>query len=156
MLYRAVDYLPHSFSAAAINAATAMVLPLQAAFFVPPSSSFVIPLRVKEMLVADVFQYDVRLNFVHWKDTRDPPLLNWKRTPSAVFKTLASGKLQFQPYFVPVCSPAPLIESTVSFAPLVQQLRLEDGQSLITTKASAKVFRLSFPFWPCATSLPPT
>ncbi|OAC98760.1 hypothetical protein MUCCIDRAFT_115001 [Mucor lusitanicus CBS 277.49] len=143
MLYRAIDYLPRSPSSTGINTATAMVLPLQAAFFVPPSSSFEIPLRVKEMVVSDVFQYDARLNFVHWKDTRDPSLLQWKRTPNTIFRALASGKLQFQPYFVPVCSPAPLIDSTVSFAPLVQQFRLEDGQPLITTTASAKAFRLT-------------
>jgi len=143
MLYRAINYLPRSFDAAAINTATAMVLPLQAAFFVPPSSSFVIPLRVKEMVVSDVFQYDARLNFVHWKDTQDPSLLNWKRTPNTIFKALASGKLQFQPYFVPVCSPAPLTDSAISFAPLVQQFRLHDGQPMINAKASAKVFRLT-------------
>jgi hypothetical protein len=143
MLYRAIDYLPRSAEASAVNTATAMVLPLQAAFYVPPSSSFVIPLRVKEMLVSDVFQYDARLNFVHWKDTRDPSLLPWKRTPNAVFRALASGNLQFQPYFRPVCSPAPLIDSTVSFSPLIQQLQLQDGQSLNNVHASAKAFRLS-------------
>ncbi|KAK4512396.1 uncharacterized protein ATC70_003095 [Mucor velutinosus] len=162
MLYRTVDYLPRSFGAAAINTATAMALPLQATFYVPSSSLFVIPLRVKEMLVADVFHYDARLNFVHWKDTRDPSLLNWKRTPTTVFKALASGKLQFQPYFVPVCSPAPLRDSTVSFAPLVRQLRLQGGQALSSTKAFAKIFRKSVlasvlppPLWPCVISLPP-
>ncbi|KAL7334434.1 hypothetical protein PS15p_200061 [Mucor circinelloides] len=66
MLYRAMDYLPRTSGAAPamINTATAIVLPLQAAFFVPSSSSFVVPRRVKEMLVTDVFQYDARLNFV--------------------------------------------------------------------------------------------
>ncbi|KAK4519269.1 uncharacterized protein ATC70_009501 [Mucor velutinosus] len=141
MIYRAVDYLPRSFGSARINTATAMALPLQAAVFVPPSSSFVLPLRVKEMMVADVFQYDSRLNFVHWKDTRDPSLLTWKRTPSTVFKGLATGKLQFQPYFEPVCSPAPLEDSVVSFAPLIEQFRLLDDQPLGNVQASAKAFR---------------
>lgn len=95
LLYRAMDYLPKSYGSARINTATAMVLPLQAAIYVPPSSTFVMPHRVKEMMVADVFQYDARLNFVHWKDTRDQSLLTWKRTPPTVFKGLATGKLQF-------------------------------------------------------------
>jgi len=124
MLYRAVDYLPRTFGAAQINATTAMALPLNADFYVPRFSSFLIPLRVKEMMIAEVFQYDARLNFVYPKDTRDPSLLTWKRTTAVVFKTLASGKLQFEPYFVPVCSPASFIDSTVSFAPLVEKLRL--------------------------------
>ncbi|KAL7308610.1 hypothetical protein PS15m_011795 [Mucor circinelloides] len=66
MLYRAMDYLPRTSGAAAamINTATAIFLPLQAVFFVPSSSSFVVPRRVKEMLVTDVFQYDAPLNFV--------------------------------------------------------------------------------------------
>src|SRR6478736_4867947 len=66
MLYRAMDYLPRTSGAAAamINTATAIVLPLQAVFFVPSSSSFVVPRRVKEMLVTDVFQCDAPLNFV--------------------------------------------------------------------------------------------
>ncbi|EPB91493.1 hypothetical protein HMPREF1544_01624, partial [Mucor circinelloides 1006PhL] len=59
------------------------------------------------------------------------------------WQALASGKLQFQPYFVPVCSPAPLTDSAISFAPLVQQFRLHDGQPMINAKASAKVFRLT-------------
>ncbi|CEP11687.1 hypothetical protein, partial, partial [Parasitella parasitica] len=118
MPYRAVDYLPKSFDAARINPATALALPLQAAFYVPPSSTIVVPLRVKQMMVSDVFQYDARLNFVHWKDTHDPSLLQWKRAPPTVFRGLASGSLKFQPYFFPVCSPAPMVDSGVSFAPL--------------------------------------
>jgi hypothetical protein len=143
LLYRAMDYLPKSYGSARINTATAMVLPLQAAIYVPPSSTFVMPHRVKEMMVADVFQYDARLNFVHWKDTRDQSLLTWKRTPPTVFKGLATGKLQFQPYFLPVCSPAPLEGSNVSFAPLAEQLRLHGGQSMGSVQASAKTFRMS-------------
>jgi hypothetical protein len=143
MLYRTVDYLPKSFDEARINTATAMVLPLQAAFYVPPSSTLLVPLRVQEMMVSDVFQFDARLNFVHWKDTRDPSLISWKRTPSTVFKGLASGAFKFQPYFVPVCSPAPMVNSEVSFAPLVNQLRLHDGRTLGNVQASAKTFRLS-------------
>ncbi|KAL7314663.1 hypothetical protein PS15m_006206 [Mucor circinelloides] len=50
MLYRAVDRLPRSYAAARLNPATAMVLPLQAAFYVPPSFSFVVPMRVKDMI----------------------------------------------------------------------------------------------------------
>ncbi|EPB81726.1 hypothetical protein HMPREF1544_11545 [Mucor circinelloides 1006PhL] len=122
-----------------------------AAFFVPSSSSFVVPRRVKEVFVTDVFQYDVRLNFVHWRDTRDPSLLTWKRTPHTVFKALASGKLRFQPYFVPVCSSAPLDDSTVSFVPVILQFWLHDGQSLTNVKASAKTFQLSV----LSSSVPP-
>lgn len=123
MIYRAVDYLPKSFDNVRINVATAMVLPLQAAFYVPSSSTFVFPLKVKETMALYVFQYNVRLlNFVHWKDSRHPflLLLSWKRAPSTVFKgLLASGAFKFQPYFIPGCSPAPPVESGVSFAPLV-------------------------------------
>ncbi|KAK4510370.1 Vacuolar protein sorting-associated protein 70 [Mucor velutinosus] len=144
MLYRAVDYLPKSYDAARINTATAMAaLPLQAAFYVPPSSSLVVPRRVKAMIVSDVFQYDARLNFVHCKDNRDPSLLNWKRAPSTVFKGLASAQLKFQPYFHPVCSPDPLVDSDVSFAPLVHQFCLHDGQPLGNAQASAKTCRKS-------------
>ena len=143
LLYRAVDYLPRSFGSARINTATAMVLPLPAAIFVPPGSSFVLPHRVKEMMVADVFQYDARLNFVHWKDTRDPSLLTWKRTPPTVFKGLARGLVRFQPYFLPACSPVPFEGSEVSFAPLTDQLRLQGGLSLGNVQASAKTFRLA-------------
>ncbi|KAL9545347.1 hypothetical protein MBANPS3_007196, partial [Mucor bainieri] len=78
MLYRAVEYLPKSFANAQLNTATAMVLPLQVAFYTAPSSALVLPQRVKEMMVSDVFQYDARINFVHWKDTRDPSLLPLK------------------------------------------------------------------------------
>ncbi|KAL7319073.1 hypothetical protein PS15m_002244 [Mucor circinelloides] len=127
MLYQAVDYLPRTWEQAKINTATAMVLPLQAAFYVSPNSSFIVPVKAKEMMVSDVFQYDARLNFVHWKDTNDPSLLQWKRAPSTVFRGLASGKLKFQPYFVPVCSPSPPVDADVSFAPLVNQFRLQDG-----------------------------
>ena len=48
MLYRAIDYLPRSFDTARINTATAMVLPLQAAFYIPPSSTISVPLKVKK------------------------------------------------------------------------------------------------------------
>ncbi|KAK4513850.1 uncharacterized protein ATC70_005856 [Mucor velutinosus] len=119
MLYRAVDYLPKSFDAAPINTATAMTLPLQAAFYVPPSSSLVVPLKVKVMMVSD------------------------KRAPSTVFRGLASGTLKFQPYFLPVYNPAPLVDPGVSFAPLVDQFCLNDGQPLGNAQASAKTFRLS-------------
>lgn len=69
MLYCAVDRLPRSYADALLNPATAMILPLQAAFYVPLSSSFAVPNRVKDMMVSDVFQYyDARLNFVHWKE----------------------------------------------------------------------------------------
>ncbi|KAF1803102.1 hypothetical protein FB192DRAFT_1456330 [Mucor lusitanicus] len=143
MLYRAADYLPKTFGAAQLNTSTAMALPLQVAFYVAPSSTLVLPLRVKEMMVSDVFQLDGRLNFVHWKDTRDPSLLQFKRTPPIVFRALASGTLKFQPYFAPVCSPAPLVDSDVSFAPLANQIRLHDGQPLGNVSPSAKAFRLT-------------
>ena len=48
MLYKAVDYIPRSFFDARINSATAMALPLQAAFYVPPSSTLPIPIKVKK------------------------------------------------------------------------------------------------------------
>ncbi|GAN08885.1 hypothetical protein MAM1_0229d08404 [Mucor ambiguus] len=120
-----------------------MVLPLQAAVYVPPSSSFLLPLRAKDMLISDVFQYDARLNFIHWKDTRGPFLLSWKRTSATVFRRLASGNLKFQPYFAPVCNPAPLEDSTVSFAPLINQFQLQNGQTLVNGTALAKAFRLT-------------
>lgn len=55
MLYRAVDYLPRTFDKARINPATAMVLPLQAVFYVPPSSTLKVPHKIKQMVVSDVF-----------------------------------------------------------------------------------------------------
>ncbi|GAN02544.1 hypothetical protein MAM1_0023c01988 [Mucor ambiguus] len=73
-------------------------------------------------MVADVFQYDERLNFVYWKDTRGPSLLPWKRTPSSVFKGLATGKLELQSYFLPVCNPTPLGDSAISFAPFTDRV----------------------------------
>ncbi|EPB86201.1 hypothetical protein HMPREF1544_07013 [Mucor circinelloides 1006PhL] len=149
MLYRAVDYLNKSFDDARSNIVTAMVLPLQVAFYVPPSSTFVDPLKAKEMMALYVFQYDVRLlNFVHyWKYTRLPStFLSWKRSPFTVFKGLlvASGTFNFQPYVVPVCSrPATPVKSGVSFAPLVNQIRLMNGQTLGNVQATAKTFPLS-------------
>ncbi|GAN10218.1 hypothetical protein MAM1_0331c09756 [Mucor ambiguus] len=62
---------------------------------------------------------------------------------ASTFKGLASGAFKFQPYFVHVCSPAPLVDSEVSFAPLVNQLRLHDRQTLGNVQASAKTFLLS-------------
>ncbi|KAG2199417.1 hypothetical protein INT46_011067 [Mucor plumbeus] len=44
MLHRAIDYLPRSFDDARINTATAMVLPLQTAFYIPPSSIISVPI----------------------------------------------------------------------------------------------------------------
>ncbi|CEP16720.1 hypothetical protein [Parasitella parasitica] len=139
MLYGAVDLQPRSFVQTQINTATAMVLPLQASIFVPPTSTMVAPLRTKQMLVSDVFQYESNRIFLHWKDTRDPSLLQWSRTPSTIFKGLARGLLQLQPYFVPVCRPAPLKDLEVSFAPFVNQLISTDGRSSV----SAKSFRLA-------------
>lgn len=62
MLYRVIDYFPHTFGAGQINTVTAIVLPLNAAFCVPQSSSLVVLLRVQEMMVVDVFQYEARFN----------------------------------------------------------------------------------------------
>jgi hypothetical protein len=133
MMYRAMDYLPRTYDAYTnINTATAMILPLQAVIYVPSTSSLVLPLKVKKMMVSDVFQYDSRINFVHWKDTRDPSLLTWKLAPKAIFKGLASGGIKFQPFFVSVCSPAPLESSEVSFAPLVDQFYFTDEKLIVT------------------------
>lgn len=62
MLYKAMDYTPCIFQAAQINPATALVLPLQAVFYVPTTSSL------------SVYQYNSRQNFLHWKDTNDSEL----------------------------------------------------------------------------------
>jgi hypothetical protein len=48
MLYKAVEYTPRSFFDVCINSAMAMALPLQAAFYVPPSSTLPIPIKVKK------------------------------------------------------------------------------------------------------------
>jgi hypothetical protein len=111
--------LLRSFDVARLNAATALVLPFQAAFYAPAFSTLSVSLKVKNILVSDVFQYDARLNFLHWKDTRDPSLLQWKGTPQTVFRGLASGKFKFQQYFVPLCNPASLIDQAISFQPFV-------------------------------------
>lgn len=50
MLYLFVARLPGSYAVARLNPATAMALPLQAAFYVSPSSFFVVPMRVKDMI----------------------------------------------------------------------------------------------------------
>ncbi|CEP17652.1 hypothetical protein [Parasitella parasitica] len=141
MLYRAADLLPRSFDLATINPATAMSLPLLAAVYVPPGSSFSLPHKVKQMKVSDVFQYDPHLHFLHWKAPRDPSLLQWKRAPGSVFRGLTSGQLKLQSYFAPVCRPAPPIESVVTFAPFVQQLQLAEGTSFVAATTSAKTFR---------------
>ncbi|CEP09128.1 hypothetical protein [Parasitella parasitica] len=60
-------------------------------------------------------------------------------TPSTIFKGLARGLLQLQPYFVPVCRPAPLEDLEVSFAPFVNQLIPTDGR----LSGSAESFRLA-------------
>ncbi|CEP14344.1 hypothetical protein [Parasitella parasitica] len=69
------------------------------------------------------------------------PLRSWNRAPAAVFRELASGKLQFQPCFVPVCSPTSPGNLEISFAPLTKTFALPDGQFLTNVKASAKTFR---------------
>lgn len=50
MLYRSVGCPPGSYAVARLNPATAMVLPLQAAFYVSPSSFFVVSMRVKDTI----------------------------------------------------------------------------------------------------------
>jgi hypothetical protein len=132
MMYRAMGYLPRTFDVYTnINTATAIILLLQALIYVPSTSSLVLPLKVKKMMVSDAFQYDSRINFVHWKDTRDLSLLTWKLAPKAIFKGLASGGIKFQHFFVSVCSPAPLESSEVSFAPLVDQFHFPDGKLIV-------------------------
>lgn len=70
---------------------------------------------------------------------------SWKRAPFTVFKgLLATGTFNFQPYVAPVCSrPATPVKSGVSFAPLVNQIRLMNGQTLGNVQAMAKTFPLS-------------
>ena len=75
MLCRAIDYIPRSFDQAIISPATALILPLQADFYVLPSSSMFITAKIKQMLVSDVFRYDPNLRLLHWKNTIDPNLL---------------------------------------------------------------------------------
>ncbi|CEP09753.1 hypothetical protein [Parasitella parasitica] len=133
--------LERSFDLATINPATAMSLPLLAAVYVPPGSSFSLPHKVKQMKVSDVFQYDPHLHFLHWKAPRDPSLLQWKRAPGSVFRGLTSGQLKLQSYFAPVCRPAPPTESVVTFAPFVEQLQLAEGTSFVAATTSAKTFR---------------
>ncbi|CEP13623.1 hypothetical protein [Parasitella parasitica] len=141
MMYGAMELLTKFFEKPQINTTTAMALPVQVAIYVPPSSRSVIPLKVKQMQVLDVFQYDTRLNFVHWKDTHDPSLRSWNRAPAAVCRGLASGKLQFQPYFLPVCGSSPPGNLEISFVPVIKTFALPDGQSLTNVKASSKTFR---------------
>lgn len=54
MLYKAVDFLLRSFADVRINTATAMILPLQAIFYVSPTSTLSVPVKVKKMIVSDV------------------------------------------------------------------------------------------------------
>ncbi|KAG2205313.1 hypothetical protein INT46_003801 [Mucor plumbeus] len=133
MLYKAVDMFPRSFDVARLNAATALVLPLQAAFYVPASSTLSLLLRVKNMLVSDVFQYQRSFTTPMKEDSSNS--VSW---------SVASGKFKLQQYFVPLCNPTSLInQATISFQPFVNQLRLSDGQSMSTIKASSKMFRAS-------------
>jgi len=125
MLYRAIDYIPRSFDPAIINPATALTLPLQAAFYAPPSSSMSIPAKIKQMMVSDVFHYDPYLRLLHWKDTSDPDLLVWKRAPPTIYKGLITGNFKLQHYFVPLCRPASFIDTNISFAPFVNCLSLD-------------------------------
>ena len=142
MLYKAIDSLPHSFASAQVSPATLMVLPLQVAFYTEPTTPYPLPGHVKTMFVSDVFQYDSRLNFIHWKDTRDPSLKEWKRAPKVIFKGLATGKLKFQPFFQPSCSPAPVLgDPSISFKPFVDQYSLKGLPSIASPLASAKIFR---------------
>jgi hypothetical protein len=65
MLYRAINYIPRSFNQAIINRANALSLSIQAAFYVPHSSSMFIPAKVKQMLISNVFHYDSHLRLLH-------------------------------------------------------------------------------------------
>lgn len=55
MLYTAIDYIPHSNDAVKISPATAMVLSLQTAFYIPPSSSFYVLARAKKKCYSLMF-----------------------------------------------------------------------------------------------------
>ncbi|KAG2200402.1 hypothetical protein INT46_009582 [Mucor plumbeus] len=144
MLYRAIDYIPRSFDPAIINPATALTLPLQAAFYAPPSSSMSIPAKIKQMMVSDVFHYDPYLRLLHWKDTSDPGLLVWKRAPPTIYKGLITGNFKLQHYFVPLCRPASFIDTNISFAPFVNCLSLDVSLTAAKSKVSAKLFRSAF------------
>ncbi|EPB85366.1 hypothetical protein HMPREF1544_07826 [Mucor circinelloides 1006PhL] len=85
---------------------------------------------MKEMTVANVFQYNPDRRFLHWKDWQDPTLRHWKQALKKIFQGIQSGELQLHPFFLPLCLPSdssgsPIVAPPpVLFSPFVQQLEV--------------------------------
>ena len=146
ILYRCIDALPRNYDSVAINHPTGLTLPLLAVLYKRPSSLFVVPSKMKDMTVADVFTYNIDRRFFHWKDSQDPTLRPWKHAPRKLFQGLQTGDMQLQPFFQSLCLPSessgPPIDPlpAVSFTPFVQQLEVFQGISIVS-KISTKTFR---------------
>lgn len=144
MLYKSVDKLHRDFDLVSINHLTGLDLPLNTVLFRPIGSSFRIPQKIKEMFVADLFQFNSQLQLLHWKHISDPTLTKWKQAPKQIFTGIASGALQLQPFFLPLCSPASTTltsDTTVSFLPFAAQLQLPRPLQSSSSKVSSKSFR---------------
>ncbi|KAG1123853.1 hypothetical protein G6F42_010167 [Rhizopus arrhizus] len=92
ILYRCIDALPRNYDSVAINHPTGLTLPLLAVLYKRPSSLFVVPSKMKDMTVADVFTYNIDRRFFHWKDSQDPTLRPWKHAPRKLFQGLQTAR----------------------------------------------------------------
>ncbi|CAO0795953.1 unnamed protein product [Mucor circinelloides] len=130
ILYRCIDALSRNYDSVSINHNTGIVLPLLAVFYPNRSNSFQIPSKMKEMTVANVFQYNPDRRFLHWKDWQGPTLRHWKQALKKIFQGIQSGELQLHPFFLPLCLPSdssgsPIVAPPpVLFSPFVQQLEV--------------------------------
>lgn len=125
MLYRAIDMLPRDYGSVTINHATGLILPLATILYLVSTSSYKLPQNLKAMAVSDVFQLHPSDQFLQWKDTAYTSLLLWKQAPRQLFRGIESGDIKLQPFFLPLCNPTAVIDTTstsVSLRPFIQKL----------------------------------
>jgi endonuclease/exonuclease/phosphatase family metal-dependent hydrolase len=146
VLFRCIDAIPRTYDSVSIDHSTGLTLPLHAVLYKRTPSPFLVPSKMKEMTVADVFTYNVDRRFFHWKDSQDPTLRHWKYAPRKLFHGLQTGDLQLQPFFQSLCQPmdssGPTVDPLppVSFSPFVKQLEIFQGVDIVS-KISTKTFR---------------
>ncbi|CAO3616186.1 unnamed protein product [Mucor fragilis] len=144
MLYRSVDLLPRNYDHATINHATGLALPLRTILYTSASSPYNYPARFWIMTVADVFQLHPTLRFLHWKDPADPSLIPWKRAPRQLIAGIENGHIRLQPFFLPLCAPAPastIASSAMCFRPFADQLLVDMDLHNPAARCSSKAFR---------------
>lgn len=125
MLYRAIYMLPRDYDSVTINHATGLILPLATILYLVSTSSYKLPQNLKAMAVSDVFQLHPSDQFLQWKDTAYTSLLLWKQAPRQLFRGIESGDIKLQPFFLPLCNPTAVIDTTstsVSLRPFIQKL----------------------------------